>query len=446
MHRLRQEAVFLALCLSMLCIQFDSFAIALSLEHMTQTFNISHQLSQWIISIYLFGVGLSMLPAGMASDMFGGKVMMLIGTFGFAASTALCVVADDAYLLMGLRFLQGMAAGILVPASLAYLSKNDANFAFKIAIAMGIGYVAMALGPIIGAYMVAHWGWQAIFGCCVPCMSLATLLTVITPETTASPNKRHLPEFTAICTLLGLLSLALPILISPVANGYIFIIYTIFGLLISKTKTCKRRLKRFVQRLASLSRDYYLMTLLGTISNIALLSLIFSFPLIYQNFYQRSLQQTGLIFVSIALCIMTGSFIAAKVTKLNLMPCLMGLFGLLTCSFTYLMLLSNHQIVHVTLTYHLIAWILGMTNTLTLIGSQASVEHPMAGLGTGLFKTIITAMGALGIAGCSHVMGQAKITSDSLVSWHAISLLFGLIPLLCTAIVPSNARLKLPHL
>ena len=77
---------------------------------------------------------------GSAGDRFGRRRVFLIGLAGFAAASFACGVAPSALWLIGARLAQGMAAALLIPASLAIVSA---------------AYTEETRGPAIGTWAAA---------------------------------------------------------------------------------------------------------------------------------------------------------------------------------------------------------------------------------------------------------------------------------------------------
>ena len=76
---------------------------------------------QWIVTAYLLTLSAFVLLGGSLGDVLGRKRVFIAGTLAFAATSAACGAAPSLTGLWLARALQGVAAALLVPGSLAIL-------------------------------------------------------------------------------------------------------------------------------------------------------------------------------------------------------------------------------------------------------------------------------------------------------------------------------------
>lgn len=129
---------------------------------------------QWIVAGYALAFGLVLVAAGRFGDIFGRKRLFLIGLSAFVLASLGCGLAPSAQWLAGMRFVQGVAAGILNPQVLGMMQemfqgKARARAFGIFGIIVGI---STALGPVLGGVLIslvgAQHGWRLVFLINVP--------------------------------------------------------------------------------------------------------------------------------------------------------------------------------------------------------------------------------------------------------------------------------------
>lgn len=119
----------------------------------------------WIITSFILGTALFMLPAGTWGDRNDNRKLFKWGLLLFTLSSLLCYVAPDGYWLIAGRFVQGVGAAFTGTTGQALLV---ASFpAHKRGQVLGISvssvYAGLALGPLIGGILTIHTGWRSLF-------------------------------------------------------------------------------------------------------------------------------------------------------------------------------------------------------------------------------------------------------------------------------------------
>lgn len=136
---------------------------------------------QWVLDGYLLTLGSLVLVGGALADLLGRRRVFVWGIVSFAATSLLCGLAWSAAALVIARLLQGVAAALLVPGSLAILqgSFEGASRGRAIGAWSGLSSLLTAAGPIVGGVVVqtVDWGWRLLFVVNPPLLLLAWWLT-----------------------------------------------------------------------------------------------------------------------------------------------------------------------------------------------------------------------------------------------------------------------------
>jgi EmrB/QacA subfamily drug resistance transporter len=136
---------------------------------------------QWIIDAYVLAFASFMLTGGALGDLYGRKRFFMTGLFVFTMGSLLCGISSTTGELVAFRFLQGLGSALLLPGSLSIITATFSGKERGAAIGIWAAFSALALavGPIVGGYLVEHVSWQSIFFVNLPVGVGAFILTSI---------------------------------------------------------------------------------------------------------------------------------------------------------------------------------------------------------------------------------------------------------------------------
>jgi len=162
----RQQRLVLVIAILSAFVSFlDTSVINVALPAMTAELGGGLAVQQWIVNAYLITLGSLILLAGSLSDVFGRITILRVGLIGFGITSALIAVAPTAELVIAGRALQGVAAALLVPSSLAIIMANFRGPAQGKAIGQWTAWTSAAFiaGPLLGGLFVDYASWRWVF-------------------------------------------------------------------------------------------------------------------------------------------------------------------------------------------------------------------------------------------------------------------------------------------
>lgn len=277
---------------------------------------------QWVVSAYTISFAAFILTAGALGDRIGAKRVFMAGFAIFTAASVACALAPSAAILVAARCIQGFAAAILVPNSLALLSHaypGEKARGRAVGVWAAGASLALTAGPFVGGGLITLVGWRSIFLVNLPIGLAGLWLTWRYARETTRYQQREIDlpgQLTAIAAL-GCLAGAI---IEAGARGWedAFVIGGFAASLVSAAAFVWRE-ARAPQPMLPLSlfshRMFALTSLVGLLVNVAIYGLIFVFSLYFQQVNEFSPFATGLAFVPMLGTVLPVNLIAPRVAE-----------------------------------------------------------------------------------------------------------------------------------
>src|ERR1700722_5490418 len=102
----------------------DSTVVNVALPALQASFHATVVGVQWVVESYGLFLGALILVGGSLGDLFGRRLIFVVGVTTFALASAACGVASNIDQLIAARSIQGVGAALLVPGSLAIISTS----------------------------------------------------------------------------------------------------------------------------------------------------------------------------------------------------------------------------------------------------------------------------------------------------------------------------------
>src|SRR6266446_6390604 len=161
---------------------------------------------QWVVESYGLFLGALILVGGSLGDLFGRRLIFVIGVAIFALASAGCGAASNIHLLIIARSIQGVGAALLVPGSLAIISASFDEKSRGQAIGTWSGFTAIttAIGPVLGGWLVEHASWRWVFFINLPLAAAVIAISVWRIPESRSAGAGRIDWFGAFIATAGL--------------------------------------------------------------------------------------------------------------------------------------------------------------------------------------------------------------------------------------------------
>ena len=169
--------------------------------------------AQWVVESYQLMLASLLLVGGALGDRFGRRRLFMIGVALFTLTSMWCGLAPSIGSLVIARAVQGMAAALLVPESLAIVSAafDDAQRPRAIGLWSSLTALTVLLGPPLGGWLVDHASWRWLFFVNLPIGILTLALAAIGVEESRDPGQARLDVAGAVLVTLSLAAIVYPL-------------------------------------------------------------------------------------------------------------------------------------------------------------------------------------------------------------------------------------------
>ncbi|MEE1325209.1 MAG: MFS transporter, partial [Streptococcus sp.] len=186
MSKTRKLFGFIGLVLAMFMGALDATIVNIALPDIMKHLNSSLTDTSWVATIYVLAMAVFIITASKLADLYGRRLVMLIGVALFGIFSFACMTASSLGLLICYRFFQGIGGAILtplvLPMGIALFGKSNTS---KVSAVIGaFSALAAASGPVIGGFII-HWAsYNWIFGINIPIAIISFVLILFGNEET----------------------------------------------------------------------------------------------------------------------------------------------------------------------------------------------------------------------------------------------------------------------
>ena len=180
----RRWLTLAVLCVTSLLVSLDTTVLNAALPSIVRTLGATTSQLQWIVDAYAVVFAGLLLSMGGLGDRLGRKWLFMAGLSVFGAGSALAAYSGGADRLTVARATMGAGAAALMPGTLSILTNvftESRERIRAIGVWSGATGLGVAIGPILGGYLVTRYWWGSVFLVNVPVVviGLGTLLWAI---------------------------------------------------------------------------------------------------------------------------------------------------------------------------------------------------------------------------------------------------------------------------
>ncbi len=203
----RRRLILSVLCVTLLLISLDNTILNIALPSIVRSLHATSTELQWIVDAYAIVFGGLLFTMGTLGDHYGRKWVFLGGLVVFGAGSAFAAWSMTADRLILARAVMGVGAAALIPCTLSLLANvftSDRDRARAIGIWSGTAGVGVAIGPILGGFLLVHFWWGSVFLINVPIAALGIVATVLFVPNSQNPAAKRADPVGVALSIVGL--------------------------------------------------------------------------------------------------------------------------------------------------------------------------------------------------------------------------------------------------
>jgi len=389
---------------------------------------------QWVIDGYTLSFAALLLSAGAITDRIGPTRTLTVGLVIFTVASLFCGLAPSLEVLVTARIVQGIGAALLIPSSLALISRTfteQHERAKALSIWGGIGGgTAITTGPVIGGLLIGAFGWGSVFLINVPVGLLALFLILkVVPKMEGPEEKRSLDLPGQISAVVALASATYFFIEGPHAGWGSPIALTSFVVMIVAAVAFLRIEKRTPEPMMPLemfkSRALSAATAVGFTLNFAFYAQLFFLNLFLQEHLHYSPGQTGLHFLPQSIAGMTFALSIGRLSR-KIPPATAIVLGTASSALGLTLLGAvgvGTSVWTDVLAFALIGVGIGTPASLMAV-ALSSVDGSHSGLAAGAINAARQSGGLLGVAVLGSLVGGRDMVGEIHVAlWVAAAIM-----------------------
>jgi MFS family permease len=179
----RLWAILIVLCGALFLDALDVSMVGVALPAIRADLGLTTSSLQWVVSGYVLGYGGLLLLGGRAADLLGRRRVFLAALALFAVASLFGGLVSSPALLIGARFVKGIAAAFTAPAGLSLLTTTFREGPMRnraISVYSAFGASGFSLGLVLSGLLTeVSWRWTLLVPAPVALLTLIAAIRVI---------------------------------------------------------------------------------------------------------------------------------------------------------------------------------------------------------------------------------------------------------------------------
>src|SRR3954468_23372865 len=205
----RRWAILAVLVISLLVVVLDNTVLHVALRTISDPkhgLGASQSDLEWAINSYTLVFAGLLFTAGVLADRLGRRAILLVGLVLFGVASLASAYAQSPDQLIWARALMGIGGAAVMPSTLSIISNvfDPRERGRAIGVWAGSVGLAVAIGPLVGGFLLEHFWWGSVFLINVPVVVAGVIAAVVIVPESRDPRPGRIDVVGVLLSVAGL--------------------------------------------------------------------------------------------------------------------------------------------------------------------------------------------------------------------------------------------------
>ncbi len=419
-HSRSRWLVLAVLCVGVFMLLLDGTIVNIAIPNIMTSLETGFSEVQWVMNAYLLAFAVLLITSGRLGDLYGRKLMFMVGLSVFSLASLACGLAPSIGFLIAFRAVQGVGGALMMPNTLSIISNVFAPE--ERGKAMGfwgaVSGVSLAVGPSLGGVLVDAASWRWIFFINVPIgIVLLIVANRYVPESKEPGSVRQLDYPGVIVLTLSLFALTYaliegqsygwtsPLILSLFTGAVVGLVLFVF--------IERRQVQPLMQLSLFKNRNYSVTNAIGLILSFGMMGVFFLLPVFLQAVLGYSAIKAGLVMTPLAAVVIVSAPLSGTLSD-RVGPKWLMFSGMLITALGFALtrrvMVPDASWQSMVIPFAVAGFGIGMTMPPMTSAVMGSVSPEKAGQASGVISSMRQIGSVLGIAVMGAVLQNRAVT------------------------------------
>ncbi|WP_330458652.1 MFS transporter [Streptomyces sp. NBC_00820] len=209
--------ILAVVCLVQLVVILDNTILNVAVPSLTKELGATTAQTQWVIGAYSLAQAGLLIAAGGFADRYGRRLVQMLGLVFFGLGSLAATFATDPGQLIAARAGMGVGGSFLLATNMAIIVRTfDQDFLPQaLSVITGVASLGLALGPVVGGVLLAHFWWGSVFLVNVPVCLIGLVAVVKMVPESKDPHGDRPDLLGAVLSTVGMTAFVYAIIQGP---------------------------------------------------------------------------------------------------------------------------------------------------------------------------------------------------------------------------------------